>query len=50
MNNETGSSQATAFHKKTSRKFVPHQLVEVVKCKDQTEALTPDFKRKQKIF
>ena len=27
MNYETGSSQAAAFHKKTSRKFLPHQFV-----------------------
>ena len=24
MNNETGSSQAAGFHKKTSQKFLPH--------------------------
>ena len=48
MNNETGSSEAAGFHKKTNRKFLPHQLVAVlVKCKDQTEALTPYFKRKK---
>ena len=50
MNNENGSSQAAGFHKKTSRKFLPHQPVVLVKCKDQTEALTPNFKRKQSIF
>ena len=32
MNNETGSSQAAGFHKKTSRKFLPHQPVVSVKC------------------
>ena len=49
-NNETGSSEAAGFHKKTSRTFLPHQLVVLVKCKDQTEALTPFFKRKENIF
>ena len=27
MNNETGSSQAAGFQKKTNRKFLPHQPV-----------------------
>ena len=40
MNNETGSSRAAGFHKKTIRKLVPHQPVVLVRCKDQTEALT----------
>ena len=39
MNNETGSSQPAGFHKKTSRKFLPHQPVVLVKCKGKTEAL-----------
>ena len=47
MNYETGSSQAAAFHKKTSRKCLPHQFVVLVKCTGQTEALTPYFKRKE---
>ena len=48
---ETGSSQAAGFHKKTNRKFLPHQPVAMlVKCKGQTEALTPYFKRKENIF
>ena len=50
MNNENGSSQAAPFHKKRSRKFLPHQPVVLFKCKDQTEALTPYFKRKENIF
>ena len=50
MNNETGSSQGAGFHKKTSRKFVPHQPVVLMKCKGQTEALTPSLKRKENIF
>ena len=32
MDNETGSLQAADFHKKTSRKFLPHQRDELVKC------------------
>ena len=48
MNNETGSSQAAGFHKKTSRKFLPHQAVVLVKCKGQTEALTPYFKTEKR--
>ena len=40
MNNETGSSQAAGFHKKTSRKFLPHQPVVLVECKGESEALT----------
>ena len=32
MNKETGSSQA-GFHKKTSRNFLLHQSVMLVKCK-----------------
>ena len=32
MNNETGPSQAAGFHKKTSRKFLLHQSVMLVKC------------------
>ena len=43
MNNENGSSQAAGFRKKTSRTFLPHQPVLLVKCKSQTEALTPYF-------
>ena len=39
MNNETGSSQAAGFHKKTSRKFLLHQPVVFVQCKGDTEAL-----------
>ena len=50
MNNENGSSQAAGFHKKTSGKFLPHQPIALVKCKGQTEALTPYFKRKENIF
>ena len=49
INNETGSSQAAGFHKKTSRKFPPHQPVVLVKCNGKTEALTPYFKRKENI-
>ena len=41
-------SQAAGFHKKTSRKFLHYQPVVLVKCKGQTEALTPYFKRKEK--
>ena len=47
VNNETMSSQAACFHKKTSRNFLPHQPVVLVKCKGQTEALTPHFKRRE---
>ena len=50
MNNDTRSSQAAGFHKKTSRKFPPHQPVVLVKFKGQTEAFTPYFKRKENIF
>ena len=50
MNDSTMSSQATGFQKKTCRKFLPHQPVVLVKCKGQTEALTPYFKRKENIF
>ena len=50
MNNETESSQAAGFHKKTSRKFLFLQFVMLVKCKGQTETLTPYFKRKENIF
>ena len=32
INNETGSSQAAGFQKKTSRKFLPHQRDVSVKC------------------
>ena len=39
MNKETRPSQAAAFHKKTSQKFLPHKPVVLVKCKDQTEVL-----------
>ena len=49
-NNETGSSQAAGFHKKTSRKFLTHQPVVLVKCKGQTETLTIYFERKENIF
>ena len=46
MNNETRSSQAA--DKKTSRNFLPHQPVVLVKTgMSQTEALTPYFKRKE---
>ena len=41
-------SQAAGFHKKTSRNFLHYQPVVLVKCKGQTEALTPYFKRKEK--
>ena len=47
MENETGSSQAVGIHKKTSRKFLPHQPVVLVKCKGQIESLNPYLKRKQ---
>ena len=49
LNKETGSSQDAGFHKKTSRRFLPHQPVVLVKCtcKGQNEALTPYFKRKK---
>ena len=40
-NNESGFSQAASIHKKTSRKFLPHQPVVLVKCKGQTETLPP---------
>ena len=50
MNNETESSQAAGFHKKTSRNFLLHQSVMLVKCKGQTETLTPYFKRKENIL
>ena len=50
MNNETGSSQAAGFHKKTNRKFPPHQPIVLVKCKGQTETLTPYFRRKENKF
>ena len=33
MNNETGSSKAAGFHKKTSKKFLPHQFVVSVRLK-----------------
>ena len=41
---------AAGFHKKTSRKFLPHQPVVLVKCKGQTEGLTPYFKQKKTHF
>ena len=37
MENETGSSQVAGIYKKTSRKFLPHQPVVLVKCKGQIE-------------
>ena len=45
MNKETGSSQAASFHKKTNRKFLPHQPVVLV-----IGALTDYFKRKENIY
>ena len=51
MNNETGSSQAASFHKKTSRKFLPSSSACCVgheKCVGQTEALTPFTSREKK--
>ena len=50
MENETGSSQVVGIHKKTSRKFLPHQPVVLVKCKGQIESLNPYFKRKENKF
>ena len=46
MNNETRSSQAAGFHKKTGRKLLTYQRVVFVKCKGQTEALTPSKEKK----
>ena len=37
----TNMNKAAGFHKETSRNFLPHQPVVLVKCKGQTEALTP---------
>ena len=50
MKNDAGSSQAAGFHKKTSRKFLPHQPLVLVKCKGQPETLTAYFNRKENIF
>ena len=50
MSSEAGSSHASGFLKKTSRKCLPHQPVVLVKCEGHTEALTPYFKRQENIF
>ena len=45
MNNDTRSSQAAGFHKKTSRKFLPHQPIVLVKCNSycETRAIWENF-------
>ena len=50
MNNETRSLQAAGFPKKQGRKCLPHQLVLLVKCKGQTEALTDVISKEKKAY
>ena len=47
MNNGTRSLQAA---RKQGRNFLPHQLVLLVKCKGQTEALTNVISKEKKTY